>query len=452
MSLQRSPRRVRGVNGSPRGEQHPHGRSVATAEGCAPPGWLPTRRAFLASGAASLAAAEASALAPALGSGDRALVVIQVEGGWDYLSMLVPADHHAYQEARPTLKIPRSRTLPVQGGWDWYWHPSLAPFRDLFDRGDLAIVENVGHPRGDLSHFESIKKWHAGDPDVGSFRDGWLGRYLATSYTGGSPLPALDLEPYVSPVFAGNRVPAIIDVGTLNLNFDWSSPEDSAIGRQVVEISAALSELITSGLTREVAALTTHAHRFGTALREIGRGYWSRATYPGTSLASALKVAARYISVGAPIQLYHLKTSGFDTHSLQAVRNNTTVGQFATLIGDLSSAVKAFLDDVAAWGRGSDVVVMLYSEFGRRVSENGALGTDHGHGSVMFLAGEPVNGGRYGQTPDLTAIHRQNQSYYVPFDGRSTDFRRVYATVLERWLQVPSGPVLGGSFAPLGAL
>jgi len=411
-----------------------------------------TRRGFLAGSAAAVGAARLPALAPKPGVGDRALVAIQVEGGWDYLSMLVPADHAAYREARPNLKIPRSATLTVQGGFDWYWHPRLAPFRDLFDRGDLAIVENVGYPSPDLSHFQSIKKWHTADPSAGAFHSGWMGRYLGSAYNGYSPLPALDIEPYVSPVFASYRVPAVLDAGSLSLSFDWNSPEDSAVGRLALETSTAYTELVGTGLLREVAAQQVHAQRFANALREMGRSYSPRASYPSTGLASGLKLAARYLSAGVPIQLFHLKTSGFDTHSLQAVRGDTARGQFADLIGELAAAVKAFLDDVNSWGRGSDVVVMLYSEFGRRVSENGAMGTDHGHGSVMFLGGQPVNGGRYGQTPDLASIHRPNESYYIPFDGRSTDFRRVYATVLERWIQVPSAPILGGTFAPLNAL
>lgn len=405
----------------------------------------------MASGAAAIGSAKLSALAPA-GTADRVFVAIQIEGGWDYLNMLVPADHWVYQEARPALRIPRWATLPVAVGWDWYWHPSLAPFRDLYDRGDLAIIENVGYPTPDLSHFESIKKWHAADPTATSFRQGWLSRYLTQAYMGASPLPAVDIEPYPSPVFAGARVPAILEAESLRLNFDWNSPEDSAVGRLALEASAAVSELVATGLTREIAGLTAYAHRFATALRETGRTYTPRASYPSTALATQLQLAARYISTGAPIQLFHLKTSGFDTHSLQALQNDPTRGTFANLLSDLAGAVKAFLDDVSSWGRGSDVVVMLYSEFGRRVTENGALGTDHGHGGVAFLAGEPVAGGRYGQTPDLAAIRRPGESYYIPFDSRSTDFRRVYATVLERWLQVASGPILLGNFAPLNAL
>lgn len=410
-----------------------------------------TRRSFFASSAAAVGSTQLGALGP-LGTGDRAVVAIQIEGGWDYLNMVVPADHPEYQQARPNLRIPRSSTLSIQQGWDWYWHPSLAAFRSLFDRGDLAIIENVGYPSPDLSHFESIKKWHAADPTIGAFRTGWLGRYLTQAYTGGSTLPAIDLEPYPSPVFAGARVPAILDANSLSLGFDWNTPEDSAVGRMALEASTLLSEIVTTGLTREVAALTSHAHRFAAALREVGRNYSPRASYPATQMSSSLQLAARYIAAWAPVQLYHIKTGGFDMHSLQALRGSPTRGEFATLLTDVADAVKAFLDDVRAWGRGSEVVVLLYSEFGRRVTENGALGTDHGHGGVAFLAGEPVQGGRYGQTPDLAAIHRPGESYYIPFDWRTTDFRRVYATLLERWFQVASGPVLGGNFSPLGAL
>ncbi len=405
----------------------------------------------MASGAAAVSSAKLASFTPA-GGGDRVFVAIQVEGGWDYLNMLIPADHWVYQEARPTLRIPRAATLPVAWNWDWYWHPSLAPFSSLYDRGDLAIIENVGYPTPDLSHFESIKKWHAADPSAGSFRQGWLGRYLGLGHGGPVQVPAIDIEPYASPVFAGARVPVILDPESLRLNFDWSSSEDSAVGRLAIEVGTQFSEMATTGNTRIAAALTADAHRFANALRDAGSGYSPRTSYPGTALASQLKLAARYISSNTPIKLYHLKTSGFDTHSVQAPRNDPTAGQFATLLRDLSLAVKAFLDDVINWGRGSDVVVMLYSEFGRRVTENGALGTDHGHGGVAFLAGQPVSGGRYGQTPDLAGIRRPGESYYIPFDARSTDFRQVYATVLERWLQVPSGPILGGTFAPLNAL
>src|SRR5690606_4311696 len=301
----------------------------------------------------------------------RALVIIQVEGGWDYLSMLVPADRQEYRNSRPNLAIPRQATLPVESGFDWYWHPALAPFRALYDRGDLAIIENVGYPNPDLSHFESTKKWHAADPAVGALRDGWLGRYLAGSYAGGSPIPALDIEPYLSPVFAGFRVPAVLEADSLVLGFDWSSPEDSAVGRLAMEVSAAFSEMVETGVARDVAGLTSYAYRFATALREVGRNYSPRASYPDTELSHRLTHAARYIGAYAPIQVYHVKTSGFDTHSHQAVRSDPTRGQLATLLGDVSAAVRAFLDDIAAWGRADDVVVLLYSEFGRRVSENG---------------------------------------------------------------------------------
>lgn len=409
-----------------------------------------TRREFLAGGAAAAGAFGMPGL-PA-GTGDRAFVAIQVEGGWDYLSMLIPADHWAYQQARPNLRIPRWATLPVTSGFDWFWHPSLAAFRALFDRGDLAIIQNIGYPTPDLSHFESIKKWHSGDPTVGSFRSGWLGRYLSQAYLGGSPLPALDVEGYPSPVFAGHRVPAMIDVRSMAFHFDWNSPEDSAMGRLAIEANTAVAELVAQGLARDIGVRANQGIRFAGALQQIGAGYSPRVAYPATELAERLKVAARYISAGAPIQVYHTKTSGFDTHSLQADRGAPQSGQLAQLLLNVAESVRAFLDDMAAWGRGSDVVVYLYSEFGRRVSENGALGTDHGHGGVGFLAGQPVNGGLYGQTPDLAALHRPNESYYIPHDGNTTDFRSVYATVLERWLQVNSAPILGGTFPILGAL
>ncbi len=416
-----------------------------------------TRREILGAGIAGTlcGALPGQGKSPAGGGGlaglDRTLVAIEVAGGWDYLSMLIPTEHPVYQRERPNLKIPRAATLAVDGAWDWRWHPALAPLKAVYDRGDLGIVENVGHPGPDLSHFSSIKKWQAADVSGATFLDGWLGRYLTRTFGPGYG-PGLDIEPYPSPVFAGAMVPALLDVGTLALNFDWSSSEDSAMGRLAIQTNAMVAELLTTGHARAIAARTVQAHRYADYLRTAGASYAPRATYPATELSRDLQLAARLISAAAPIHVMHARTSGFDTHALQADRGDPTRGELATQLGEVAGAVKAFLDDVQAWGRGNNVVVLLYSEFGRRVSENGALGTDHGHGGVAFLAGAPVNGGRYGLTPDLTAIQRPGESFYLPFDARSTDFRRVYATVLERWLQVPSAPILNGTFPLLGAL
>lgn len=414
-----------------------------------------SRREFLGGGAAMLTAAGTGGRSLFGGTGpagnDRTLVAIEIAGGWDYLSMLIPTEHPVYQRERPNLRIPRSATLAVDSTWDWRWHPALAPLKVLFDRGDLAIIENVGHAGPDLSHFSSIKKWQSGDISGAPFMDGWLGRYLTRTFGPGYG-PGLDIEPYPSAVFAGAKVPALLDIGTLALNFDWSSSEDSAVGRLAIETNALVAELLTSGHTQAIAERTVQAHRYAEYLRNLGSSYQPRASYPGTELAGNLQLAAKLVSAAAPIRAMHLRTSGFDTHSLQAEAWDPARGELATRLGDLATAVRAFLDDVRAWGRGANVVVMLYSEFGRRVTENGALGTDHGHGGVAFLAGEPVHGGRYGQTPDLTAIQRPGESFYLPFDARSTDFRRIYATVLENWLQVPSAPILNGTFAPLGAL
>ena len=127
-------------------------------------------------------------------------------------------------------------------------------------------------------------------------------------------------------------------------------------------------------------------------------------------------------------------------------------GTLANNLSDVAGSVKAFLDDIKAHGKEKKVVVMLFSEFGRRLGENGSLGTDHGHGGLAFLAGDPVNGGMFGKAPDLTKARTPYNKYYIPFDGLSTDFRSMYATVIERWFGVPSGPILGGSFPLLGAL
>lgn len=377
------------------------------------------------------------------------LVIVQCEGAYDYLNMIVPADHPNYIQGRPNLRIPRASCLTLAAGATHYWAPALLPFKTLFDRGDLAIVHNVGYPNPNLSHFESEKKWYAGDPTATVLQRGWLARWLDIR-TGTASIPAVDIEARMNDAFSGQRVPVMTDLSAFAYTADPSSAQDNQLELALIQQNAAVLRPTADPQLRYVADATVAATQDSQAIQQAAAGYTPAVTYPNSQLAERLQLAAGLITGGLGAEVYVCDRGGFDTHANEAVAGNPGAGNLANLLTDLSGSILAFLDDIAAHAMGQQVVVMVFSEFGRRVFENGSLGTEHGHGGVAFLAGAPVVGGQYGNFPDLNPA--TNAQYYVPFDGLSTDFRSLYATVLERWLGVPSVPVLGSQFPLLGAL
>lgn len=419
---------------------------------------MTTRRDFMISGLAAGAAAPLAgvSLAPswmqASGRSLKKLVVIQIRGGWDYVNLLPQCDHPNYIAARPNLGIARANTLQIQAGTDFYWHPSLAPLKDLYDRGDLAVINNIGYPNPNLSHFESEKKWYAGDPSVSVIQNGWLARYLQQGYTGTFEFPAIDLETSMSAAFSGARVPVLNNLASYAFQYDARTPADNLVEAAALQANALLMRAPGNPNLQVAATGIVNAINSSTLLQTVGSNYVPAVPYPNNALANSLKLAARYIIHGLPTEAYYTNTGGFDTHANEAVLGAPHTGNFANLLAGFAQALKAFLDDLSAQGMRDEVVVMVFSEFSRRFGENGSLGCEHGHGGVAFLAGGPVNAGLYGNYPDLNAAVTPYTTYYFPFNQLSTDFRSLYATVLERVLGTPHAPILGGTFPLLGAL
>ncbi len=417
-----------------------------------------SRRDFLVSGAVAGAASPllSARLAPswlqAKGKSLKKLVVIQIRGGWDYLNFIIQANHPVYQAARPNLRIAQANTLPIQAGLDYYWHPALQPFKDLYDRGDLAIINNIGYPNPDLSHFESEKKWYAGDPSISVLQDGWLARYLDLGYSGTFGIPAINVESSLNPAFSGARVPVLTNINQFAFQYDPGTAADNQLEAALLRSNALLLRDPSNPDLQLVAQGVVDAVDASAQLQSVGSGYVPAVTYPAGGLSDALRLAARYIIYNLPTETYYTSTGGYDTHANEVVAAAPHTGTLANLLATLAGSIKAFLDDLAAQGHGNDAVVMVFSEFSRRVGENGSLGTDHGHGGVAFLAGQPVNAGVYGNFPDLSLATTPYNNYYVPFNGLSTDFRSLYATVIERVLGTAHAPILGGTFPLLGAL
>jgi uncharacterized protein (DUF1501 family) len=381
-----------------------------------------TRRAFLQS-SPLLALAPAvpvfvarTAQAAPTGPDHRVLVVVQLDGGNDALNTVVPYADPTYARLRPRLKIPRQELLRLSDTLGL--HPALRPLEGLLQGGQLAVVPGVGYPNPNRSHFESMAIWHTARLDPEERRGyGWLGRALdpraATSYALGDSVPG---------ALRGRRSVAV----SLGRVEDLLLAELPALKQPGRADSA--DELLTF-----VCRQTVDAHAAAAQLSKIARGK-DESPYPATGLGERLKLAARLLKSNLGARVFYTIQAGYDTHAAQASTH-------ATLLAELAGAVAAFFQDLEAAKLSERVALLAFSEFGRTIQENGSAGTDHGTAGVVLLAGPGVRGGIAGSMPSLTEL----------VDGEprmTTDFRRIYASLLESWLGLSSRAVLDGSFAP----
>lgn len=413
-----------------------------------------TRRRFIEQGIAvvSLGLAVPSVFSRALiaaaeenGSsslGHKTLIVVQLQGGLDGMNAVIPYSDGAYHDNRPTLAIKREEMLVVNDRIAF--HPSMAPMKDLFEKGNLAIVEGVGYPNPNFSHFTSRDIWQSADPD-GKASDGWIGRYFEdiTDFDG-QPLAGLSVGTSLPSAFESGKLafPSVESVETYGLAIAQNDRTAEARRSSLLKLYdhyrpagtpfAALLDTTMDAATQSSADLATAHSRYKPAV-----------TYPNSSLATGLRLLAELIDSGGatgatPLRIGHVAMDGFDTHTQEPQR-------LTTLLTDLSSALSAFWQDVSAHGHAGDVLLMTWSEFGRRVHENAQSGTDHGSVGPMFVLGGRVKGGFYGEPSSLTNLDNGNLRY-------TTDFRSVYATVLDGWMQAPADDILHGHFDRLPML
>ncbi|HEY9289138.1 MAG TPA: DUF1501 domain-containing protein [Candidatus Dormibacteraeota bacterium] len=384
--------------------------------------------------------AAAAADAPNAAPSNKILVLVQLAGGNDGLNTLIPYQEGAYHDARPTLRQDQGvLTLNNQLGL----HPNLKGLKASWDAGNLAIVQGVGYPNPNLSHFASMSVWETANVQ-GGIGDGWLGRYLNyLDQVGESPNHALE------GVSAGALVPAEMrssaPVTALSSIKSFRLQAVNEHGTQV-DVENPLMKFYgafkSSGPAPFGALLDTtlsEALQASHALQQTDAGYQAKATYPVNSpIASSLKLVAETIVSGLGVRVAHVTLGGFDNHAREKLVHDK-------LLLDLDQALAAFMQDMSGHGLGDQILVMTWSEFGRRVKENGSAGTDHGTAAPMFLLGTPVKGGLYGSEPSLTDLDNGNLKF-------TTDFRSVYASVLQGYLNAPASELLGGSFETLPLL
>lgn len=366
------------------------------------------------------------------GARDTILVVIQLTGGNDGLNTVIPFRDDVYARSRPTLRQSASQVQRVND--DIGLHPAMNAMSSLLQDQSLGIVQGVGYPNPSQSHFRSMDIWQAGST-ARDLPEGWIGKALrsvpgAASFHLANNNESAPLALTGAPV----RVPSITSLEDFQLRVEASSNRDRQSLRSVIEGSATPS----SGAARngslldfvQRTAVSTYAS--SRRLQEVGRNYQPRVPYPNTPLANHLRLAAQLIDGGLGARLFYTSIDGFDTHAAQALAH-------ANLLRTLSDAVSAFYRDVAGRGHRDRVLIMTFSEFGRRVRENGSRGTDHGAAAPMFLVGGRVRSGLIGAHPSLSDIDAGNLRHH-------TDFRQVYAAILDRWLGIPSRQVLGQDF------
>jgi uncharacterized protein (DUF1501 family) len=376
--------------------------------------------------------------------------VLYLSGGNDSLSMLVPYNDPNYYARRPTLGVPAGQVLQIGSDSSKValgLHPRLTGIKQIFDQGRFAFVQRTGYANQSRSHFFGTDIWSTADPN-NSTGLGWIGRYLDSLPSPADPLIGWNTTGSLPHVLqaAHTAVPAISSPAGYAFSSPNAGAEATAERQTAVRISSHVPvnqpELaFVYGSTQ--AALAT-LDRVATVA-----AYTSSITYPNTGLGLALKAVAGAMNKGIGTRVFYVTTGGFDTHSAQNV--NATNGAYYGLMATLNDALLAFYNDLKNQGLLDDTLMMSFSEFGRRISENGSQGTDHGAASVMMVMGGKVNGGLYGTAPNLNTDPKnptlENNAGDVTFE---TDFRSVYAQIADGWLGADSTKLLGGNFRKSG--
>lgn len=390
---------------------------------------------YLSLSTAELWQLAAQAAPRASGSSNKILIMIQLAGGNDGLNMVVPFADDAYLKVRPQIGIKPKDVLQLDSKIGL--HNNMTELSEMFKKGNLAVLQGVGYPEPNRSHFRSIEIWQTAEPR--KVKDtGWLGRYLdyaAPTKKNSSEtfFPAINVDPILSKTLSAEKVivPSVNNVADFRFKADPKQEidrlaqidtfndiyKDYKLKRRYVE------------QLREVGMDTTTASDY---LNNIVKSYKSTADYPNDGFGKSLKFIAQLITGGVNCRVYNVSLGGFDTHT------NEPNGH-GPLMRKLSQGLNALYTDLAVHEMDKDVIAMTFSEFGRRVAENGSRGTDHGTAAPMLIVGGGIKGGIYGDHPSLTDLQDGDLKYKI-------DFRNVYATVLERWMGADSKLILGDKF------
>ena len=352
----------------------------------------------------------------------KVLVLIQMSGGNDGLNTVIPYEDSIYYNKRPNIAIPKQDVLKLNSLTGL--HPSLEPFKQFYDDGKLAIVQNVGYPDNNRSHFRSTDIWLSGSDSDQYINDGWIGRYLAngvmndTNYNLDHPMA----------VSLGSTQETLLDCtcqsGSMGISFEDPNQFFQLINGSVADNDPPPNTVAGNQL-KFIKDIAARSIKFAEIIKEKADTIDNKANYPNTNLAEQLSIIAQLVAGGLETQVYSASIGGFDTHSNQ-------LGRHGNLMSNLADSLSAFQKDLELLGVAERVVTMTFSEFGRTVEQNGSQGTDHGAAAPLFILGKNVNGGIWGDNPDLADLDRSGDNKY------KFDFRQVYSTMLRD--QLGAGP------------
>ncbi len=366
---------------------------------------------------------------------DRSLVVIQLSGGNDALNTVVPYNDGLYYDNRPGVALDPESVLVLNG--ELGLNPAMAPIKRLWDMGKVAIVNGIGYPDPNRSHFRSMDIWHTAEPArIGT--EGWLGRAIRqldpkqesvlTGVNFGRGLPrALSAEGV-----------SVASVGNLDTYGLFPDVRDERMKAYALEAFARMYGTSNGGdaVLNFLRETGTSARRGADVLRTAPAAYTSGVEYAANPIAQSLKSVAQVMFAGIGTRVFYTQHGSFDTHAAE-------LDAHARLWTDVSGAVGDFYDDLTEHGRADDTMIFIFSEFGRRIKDNGT-GTDHGSGGVAFVIGGSVDGGLYGEQPSLGDGDQLEGDLYA-----NSDFRSTYSTILERWLGLEAAPIVNGRFGQL---
>ena len=363
---------------------------------------------------------------------DRSLVVIELQGGNDALNTVIPYNNGLYYDFRSSIGIPQEEVLKIDDALGL--NPNMVPFKDLWDRGNLAIINGIGYPNPNRSHFRSRDIWYTAEPErIGA--EGWLGATIRDlDPTSENVLTGMNFGRGLPRALFRKGVP-VASVGNLATYGLLPDVQDEMMRRSALD---AFSRMYGPALGKDAVAQVlsqagTDALKGADTLRTATQRYSSSVEYAGNPIAQSLKSVAQVMSADLGTRIYFTIHGSFDTHSGELLSH-------PKLWGEVSTAISDFIDDLKEHGLEDDAVILVFSEFGRRIQDNGT-GCDHGSGGSAFVIGGGVNGGFYGEYPSLRKEDHSDGDMHF-----TNDFRSTYATILDKWLGLDPDPIVNGKF------
>jgi uncharacterized protein (DUF1501 family) len=364
-----------------------------------------------------------------LGSGNKRLVVIQLSGGNDGLNTIVPFTNDIYYKKRPGLSVPENKVIRLND--ELGFNPAMQALKSVYDQGYMGILNNVGYPNPDRSHFRSLDIWHSASSAGDYLSTGWLGRYLDSDCGGCHPsYSAIEVDDTLSLAMKGSTHKALAIKDAKQL---YNSTQEPFFKNIVAGTDPSMLSDDNLGYLYKTMIETSSSADY---IYRTSKIYKNEFEYPKSDFAKQLKTISTFINSGLSTRVYYVSLSGFDTHVGQS-------GRQEKLLKTYSEAVAAFISDLKKNNNWNDTLLITFSEFGRRVEQNASGGTDHGTaGNVFVFSGRLKKQGILNSSADLSNLEEGDLKYRV-------DFRSVYANILDNWLEADSRSILGKTFEPL---